>query len=42
MNVYDVTLPDGSRVRIWFTGEQIETIFKSYNVKYKKSKYKGW
>ena len=37
-NEYIVTLKDGSSLRIFFIGNQIEKIFKNYDVKYEKIK----
>ena len=35
---YKVYLKNGKMIMIWFIGEQLEKIFKDYNVKYERIK----
>ena len=31
---YIVYLPDQKKIKLWFIGNQLETILKAYNIKY--------
>lgn len=33
--LYEITLPNGKKLILWFIGRQLEEIFKTYNIPYK-------
>lgn len=33
--LYEITLPNGRKLILWFIGKQLEEIFKVYNIPYK-------
>lgn len=33
--IYEVTLPDGSKTKLWFSGKQFEDLLKAYKIPYK-------
>lgn len=35
-NLYIITLKNGKKLKIWFSGSQLEEILKDYNVPYEK------
>ena len=37
---YEVKLPDGKKIRVWFIGDTLTKIFNAYNIKYKIINYK--
>ena len=39
---YTITMPDGTRVKFWFSGKTFEEVLKAYNIPYKKTEtYRG-
>ena len=32
---YEIELPNGKKVKLWFLGKQLEVILKAYNIPYK-------
>ncbi len=39
--LYEITLPNGRKLMLWFIGRQLEEIFKAYNIPYKVIKDKN-
>ena len=35
---YEIVLPDGKKLRIWFIGSQLELLLDSYKIPYKRIK----
>ena len=33
--LYEITLPDGKKIKLWFIGKQLELLLKAYNIPYK-------
>ena len=33
--MYEVTLPDGTTTKLWFSGKQFEDLLKAYKIPYK-------
>ena len=32
---YEIKMPDGKKMKIWFIGPQLELLLKAYNIEYK-------
>jgi len=37
---YEIELPDGKKINLWFIGKQLELLLKEYNIPYKIKKIK--
>ena len=33
--MYEVRMPDGTKIRFWFIGKQLQNVLDAYNVPYK-------
>lgn len=33
--VYEITLPDKKKIKLWFIGTYLETVLNAYNIPYK-------
>lgn len=33
--VYEITLPDKKKIKLWFIGKQLELLLNAYNIPYK-------
>jgi len=32
---YEIEIPDGKKIKLWFIGKQLEILLKAYNIPYK-------
>ena len=39
--VYEIIMPDGKKIRLWFIGKQLEELLKVYNIPFKIKKKIG-
>lgn len=33
--IYEIKMPDGKKIKLWFIGKQLELLLKAYNIPYK-------
>lgn len=36
--IYEITLPNKKKIKLWFRGKDLEKILEAYNIPYKKPK----